>query len=109
MTNRSPRDAEVRRFKEAVQEWAVRLRVRPVSVRLQPMTRKWASCSTAGRVTFSTSLLRESKRMQQYVIVHELLHLRVPNHGRLFKRYLTLYVPDWREIAPPRRARTRTS
>jgi predicted metal-dependent hydrolase len=30
--------------------------------------------------------------------VHELLHLRVPNHGRLFKTLLTVHIPQWREL-----------
>jgi len=34
--------------------------------------------------------------------VHELLHLRVPNHGRLFKSYLAAYVPQWRDLAQGR-------
>jgi predicted metal-dependent hydrolase len=33
------------------------------------------------------------------VIVHELLHLRVPNHGRLFKAMLSVYVPGWHRLA----------
>ena len=59
------------------------------------MTRKWGSCSPGGRVTFAKALLGESGRFQQYVIVHELLHLRVRNHARLFRSYLSLYVPGW--------------
>jgi len=38
------------------------------------------------------------------VILHELLHLRVRNHGKLFKAYLTAYQPDWRVQAASRRA-----
>jgi predicted metal-dependent hydrolase len=67
--------------------------VKPEQVRLQKMTRKWASCSTVGRVTFSEDLLQESGAFQDYVIVHELLHLRVRNHGKLFKSFLKAYLP----------------
>lgn len=90
---------EAARFKESVTEWARRLKVAPREIRLQRMTRKWASCSTAGRVTFAHALLLQPPRFQEYVIVHELLHLRVPNHGRLFKRYLAAYLPDWRRTS----------
>ena len=62
------------------------------------MTRKWASCSCLGRVTFANDLLRQSAVFRRYVIVHELLHLRTPNHGRLFKALLSVYVPGWRRI-----------
>lgn len=59
------------------------------------MRKKWASCSSRGTLTFSADLLAESKAFQDYVIVHELIHLQIPNHGRLFKRYMDLYIPDW--------------
>jgi predicted metal-dependent hydrolase len=63
------------------------------------MTTKWASCSTSGRVTFSTELLRAEHDWQEYVIVHELLHLHIPNHGRLFKAMLSALLPEWEQIA----------
>ncbi|RJP24479.1 MAG: M48 family peptidase [Candidatus Abyssobacteria bacterium SURF_5] len=87
---------EAQQFKEKVVSWAKRIKVQPEQVRLQKMTRKWASHSTSGRMTFSTDLLNESDRFQDYVIVHELLHMRIPNHGRLFKSVLSAYVPEWR-------------
>ncbi len=37
---------------------------------------------------------------REYVIVHELLHLKVPNHGKLFKTLLRAYLPDYESIRP---------
>lgn len=85
-------------FRERVMTWAATVRVSPKQVRLQKMTRKWASCSTDGRVTFSEELLRQPLPFQDYVVVHELLHLKVPNHGKLFKSLLSAYVPEWRQV-----------
>lgn len=78
--------------------WAVRLDVDLKAVRIQRMTRKWGSCSSAGTITLSSDLAEESPEFQDFVIAHELLHLRVPNHGRLFKALMTIYVPDWRQF-----------
>ena len=68
-------------FKAEVQAWARRLEVTPREIRLRPLRRKWASCSSRGRLTFDTDLLRQSPDFRRQVIVHELLHLKVPNHG----------------------------
>jgi hypothetical protein len=87
-------------FKSRVLKWAERIRVKPVQVRVQSMSRKWASCSTKGWLSFSDDLLLEPTPFQDYVIVHELLHLKVTNHGKLFKSYLTAYLPNWRKYAP---------
>ena len=61
------------------------------------MTRKWGSCSTAGTVTLAIDLDEESEAFQDFVIAHELLHLKVPNHGKLFKALMTAHIPKWRE------------
>ena len=60
------------------------------------MSRKWGSCSSGGVVTLSADLARESRSLQDAVIVHELLHLKVRNHGRVFKALMTAHVPRWR-------------
>jgi predicted metal-dependent hydrolase len=85
--------------------WAIRLRVNPRVIRVQEMRRKWGSCSTSGTVTFATELLGQDERFQDYVIVHELLHLRFPTHGRVFKAFLTAHVPGWSEMEARRTQR----
>lgn len=80
-------------------EWAGRLRVRPAQIRVQAMRRKWGSCSPAGRVTLAAELAGEDTAFRDFVIVHELLHLRVRNHGRLFRSYLSAHVPGWERHA----------
>jgi len=78
--------------------WAVKLKVNPRVVRVQEMRRKWGSCSSAGTVTLATDLLDQDEPFQDYVIVHELLHLRYANHGRMFKALMSAHVPGWRTI-----------
>jgi predicted metal-dependent hydrolase len=63
-----------------------------IPVQIRPMTRKWGSCSTAGRVSFDTSLLGQHADFRKRVIVEELLHLRIPNHSKLFKTMLSAYL-----------------
>jgi predicted metal-dependent hydrolase len=91
------RDKET--FKDAVRDWSVRLKVVPSQVRMQKMHNKWASCSANKWVSFSEDLLKEHPDFQEYVIVHELLHLRVPNHGKLFRSLISLYLPNWEDLA----------
>ena len=79
-----------------VESWAERLRVRPRIVRIQRMTRKWGSCSTAGTITLASDLPDQLPGFQDFVIAHELLHLRIPNHGKLFRAVLAAHLPDWR-------------
>jgi hypothetical protein len=83
-----PRDV----FRAEVSAWTRRIGVEPKEVHIRPMSRKWGSCSTTGRVTFNTELLRKPAAFRRRVIVEELLHLKVPNHGKLFKSLLRAYL-----------------
>jgi predicted metal-dependent hydrolase len=58
------------------------------------MKRKWASCSSIGRLPFDQGLLRRPASFRREVIVHELRHLKVPNHGPLFRRLLRAYLQE---------------
>lgn len=78
----------------------MKLRVNPKVVRIQDMRRKWGSCSSGGTVTLASDLVDQGRRFQDYVIAHELLHLRIPTHGRLFKALLNAYVPGRRGLNP---------
>lgn len=83
--------------------WAVKLRVNPRVVRVQEMRRKWGSCSARGTVTLATDLADQDERFQDFVIAHELLHLRFKTHGRVFKALLSAHVPGWRAMEVERR------
>lgn len=81
---------------KGVASWSARLRVVPRIVRVQRMSRKWGSCSTRGIITLAEDLVEQSLGFQNFVIAHELLHLRVHNHGKVFKALMNVHVPDWR-------------
>lgn len=78
-------------FKIEVGEIAKELDVTPKSIQFRTMTRKLASCSINGRLTFDLSLLSKPKDIRREIIIHELLHLRYPTHGRMFKTTLKAY------------------
>jgi predicted metal-dependent hydrolase len=85
-------------FKIHVLEWAEKLGVQTRSVTVRPMRNKWASCSTAGSLNFNTDLLSLRRDLADYVIVHELLHFSVPNHGRLWKSLMRAHLGDYEDL-----------
>ena len=82
-------------FKEQVREVAGKMDVQIKTLAMRPMKNKWASCSTDGNLNFNIQLLVLDKRLGKYVIVHELLHFNVPNHGKLWKSLMTAYLGDY--------------
>jgi predicted metal-dependent hydrolase len=79
-------------FKRDVLNWAEELNAKPKEIHIRGMKNKWASCSSKGRLTFSFALLDEPKKIRTEAIVHELLHLKYPNHGKMFKSLLVAYL-----------------
>ena len=82
-------------FKARVHHWAQKLDVKVVWLGVRPMRNKWASCSTAGHLNFNDELLGMDREVWDYVIVHELLHFFVPNHGKLWKSLMRAHLGDY--------------
>jgi len=78
-----------------VRIWAKSLDAPVTSITLRSMQNKWASYSTAGRLTFDTELLKFHDKLQDYVIVHELLHYHVPNHGKLWRSLMRAHLGSY--------------
>jgi predicted metal-dependent hydrolase len=85
-------------FKERVHGWAEKLGARVKSSAVRPMTTKWASYSTTGRLTFDASVLELREELQDYVIVHELLHFHAPNHGKLWKSLMRVHLGHYEQL-----------
>lgn len=79
-------------FKKDVLTLAETLGIKPKEIHIRKMKRKLASCSTKGRLTFDISLLNETKEVRYKVVIHELLHLKYPNHGKMFNALLNTYL-----------------
>jgi predicted metal-dependent hydrolase len=86
------------RLKRRAMAWAQRLKVNPERVDIVEMPKKWGSCTSDGVVTFADELAEADETFQDYVIVHELLHLRYRTHGKRFQAMMTALVPEWREL-----------
>lgn len=82
-------------FKNRAYYWAEKLEVGVVWLGVRSMSNKWASCSTNGYLNFSDELLELDQELWDYVIVHELLHFFVPNHGKLWKSLMRVHLGDY--------------
>jgi predicted metal-dependent hydrolase len=86
------------RIQEPILEWAQKMEVKVHALAVRPMRAKWASRSTAGNLQFSTDLLNLDREVGDYVIVHELLHFSVPNHGKLWKSLMRAHLGDYKRL-----------
>jgi len=66
-------------------------------ITVRKMTHRWGSCSKRGTITLNIDLIKVPLAFIDYVIVHELCHLKIHNHSPAFYRLLTRSMPDWRQ------------
>lgn len=77
--------------------WSDRLGVEPGRVQIREMRRKWGSCSGKNNITLNRALLRVPRHLAEYIVAHELVHLRVFDHSPTFWAILAEHMPDYQE------------
>jgi len=80
-----------------VRSWAERLRVEPGVIEVADLGHKWGSATAGRRVRIHWATLQLSPQLVDYVLAHELAHLREAHHGPAFWQLLARVMPDYDE------------
>ena len=75
-----------------------RVGMKPTALRMSNARRQWGSCGPGGTISVSWRLIMAPLALIDYVIVHELCHLRHANHGRPFWRLVGTILPDFESL-----------
>lgn len=92
------RDQAQRLFEQRAQFYAQLLDVMPSAIRLTTAKSQWGSCTPGGTVRFNLQLIRLPLRLIDYVVAHELAHLRELNHSAAFWRLVESVCPDYAQL-----------
>lgn len=82
-------------FQQRVAHFAEAMQVAPRQIKLSSARTQWGSCTTRGTVRLNWHLIKLSPRLIDYVVVHELAHLREMNHSAAFWRVVEAACPDY--------------
>lgn len=74
-----------------------RYKISPPGLSIRYMTKRWGSCSPAGRIILNIELIKAPKVSIEYVVIHELCHLVHHNHTKAFQNLQSRIMPDWRK------------
>ena len=102
-----PSDAEIRALRAAAREYlpmrvahfAALMGVAPKSLRITSAKTRFGSCSAENGISFSYLLMRYPEAAIDYVVVHELAHIKEKNHGKRFYDLIKRYMPDYKARA----------
>ena len=78
-------------------EWAHIMNVSPTGIRITQAKTRFGSCSSQNSICYSCRLMAYPEEAIDYVIVHELAHIRHKNHSAAFYSFIARFLPDYRK------------
>jgi len=80
-----------------VEKWSEKMALSPTDIRFRKTKRQWGSCSGKNVLSFNTMMMKLPQDVIQYIIVHELAHIKHKHHQRSFWKLVEIYMPDYRQ------------
>lgn len=85
-----------KKFAELVHEYEQIVKEEVNNIRVITMQTRWGSCNVeSGNINLNLELIKKPRYCIEYVILHELAHLKYPNHSKQFWDYMSVHMPNW--------------
>lgn len=85
-------------LEQRVELWQDTVNLYPKKVKVKQLTARWGSCSSDKTITFSLFMAQLPEQLIDYIIVHELTHIKHMNHSKEFWAFVAQYIPDYKEL-----------
>jgi len=82
-------------FFEKTRHWATVIGVHPARITIKDQKTRWGSCSSLGNINYNWRIIMAPPPVADYLIIHELCHMLVPNHSAKFWQQVSLFSPDY--------------
>lgn len=84
-------------FYEKTQRWAQAIGVRPAKITIKDQKTRWGSCSSLGNINYNWRIIMAPPLVADYLVIHELCHMLVPNHSAKFWEEVRRYSPNYQQ------------
>ena len=99
IVDKALREALYTKIKPLFDKWESITNLKASSYQIKKMKTRWGTCNTVTKkIWLNFDLVRKNDVCIEYVILHELAHLRAPNHGKDFVAIMDYFMPSWQEI-----------
>ncbi len=82
---------------EHTAEWSRKTGLKPKHIVIKEQKTRWGSCSSLGNINFNWRIIMAPSDVMDYLIVHELCHLKVPNHSHDFWKLVAFFLPNFKD------------
>ena len=82
---------------QRVEYYSAIMGVKPTAVKINSAKKRYGSCSGENSLNFSLYLMDKDERVIDYVVVHELAHIKHHNHSKAFYSFIEKYMPDYKD------------
>ncbi|MBF0384147.1 MAG: M48 family metallopeptidase [Magnetococcales bacterium] len=86
-----------KKLREKTRRYAKTIGVTPKSINIKAFQSRWGSCHVDGHIHFNWKIIIAPNHIVDYVVVHELCHLKQPDHSPEFWKCVEMVIPDYRE------------
>ncbi len=84
-------------FESLLKKWSEKTSLFPNTFRIKKMKTRWGSCNSLKKnININMNLIKKQRYCIEYVILHELIHLKYNHHKKSFYDQLSVYMPDWK-------------
>ena len=84
---------------ELIAQWQEKMKVKVKELGIKKMKTKWGTCNEeAKRIWLNFELVKKPLNCIEYIVVHELVHLKVRNHNNKFVAYMNYFLPEWKQL-----------
>ncbi|MFW6026541.1 MAG: M48 family metallopeptidase, partial [Candidatus Woesearchaeota archaeon] len=91
------RERADKKIKERVNKYKDKIGIEPNNVKVKKQKKRWGSCSSKGNLNFNWKLIMAPMSIVNYIVVHELTHLKYSNYSQDFWQLIETIIPDYEE------------
>lgn len=85
------------KIKERVNKYKEQIGVEPNNIKVKKQKKRWGSCSNKGNLNFNWKIIMAPMSVVDYIVIHELTHLKYSNHSKGFWKLIEAIIPNYKE------------
>ena len=85
-------------IEKAMEKVRLMVKLAPEEYRIKKLSKSWGNCSSTKKITLNVDLVMYSRKAIEYIVLHEICHLKYMSHSKNFWKMVESYMPNYKEI-----------